>query len=252
MQLGRQQSRCGYFGTQVTFWCIWEFCFLNSYSYSFFLLFSYAFLCLDCPGLFLLSFTVQHTQHKHPCPGQDSNPQPHQAICRSATGYALHRQVFGLLLGPQNVSVRAKPSELTSSLFETPAPESLQTRWALPPFQIEVTAILRNVVFCSKIHTRWITYIRKCPRSLTLLRVRSVVRSVIRSVFLLFVLSFCHSFCYSFCRSVIRSVIRSVVLVFVLSFCYSFCRSVTRSVATPSLMYILATDLDLIMVCCYV
>ena len=50
------------------------------------------------------------------------------ALGRSATGYALHRQVLRLLVGPQNVSVRAKPSELTSGLFETPAPESLQTR----------------------------------------------------------------------------------------------------------------------------
>ena len=35
---------------------------------------SYLFLCLDCSAFCLFVFTY-NTQHKHPCPRRDSNPQ---------------------------------------------------------------------------------------------------------------------------------------------------------------------------------
>ena len=34
----------------------------------------------DCPGFVPFVLTVQHTQHEHPCPRQDSKPQRQQAI----------------------------------------------------------------------------------------------------------------------------------------------------------------------------
>ena len=39
----------------------------------------YFVLCLGCPAFCLLCFTY-NTQHKHPCPWRDSNPQIQQAI----------------------------------------------------------------------------------------------------------------------------------------------------------------------------
>jgi hypothetical protein len=38
-----------------------------------------------CPGLLPCAFTVQHTQHRHLCPGRDSNLQSQQAIGRTPT-----------------------------------------------------------------------------------------------------------------------------------------------------------------------
>ena len=50
-------------------------------------LFSLSILYLHCFVVIVLALLfvliVQHTQHKHPCPRRDSNPQPKQAIgCR--------------------------------------------------------------------------------------------------------------------------------------------------------------------------
>ena len=42
------------------------------------------FLCPDCPGFYLVSL-LYDTQHKHPCPRRDSNPQPQQATSRRSS-----------------------------------------------------------------------------------------------------------------------------------------------------------------------
>ena len=53
--------------------------FLFKFSSSLFVLYLCLLTCSDFPASLIFVLTVQHTQHKRPCPRRDSNPQSQQA-----------------------------------------------------------------------------------------------------------------------------------------------------------------------------